>query len=400
LAAVVERAPRPIGWRIASAGACAAAAAGLSYVGLTDASIVAAVGGLTALALMPREAIAHAHEPALALLRTVAGRSAAAERLEGAVAAALEELVRHARASAAVALIRRGDGGLCDAYVWLDGRMSTEELLWQDELAHPLDDGPGAPSPRLPTRLGRPRGWLSRPIVGRGEVCGALLLLEPSARDRGWIGIATGTIAAQVGAAVVGERFDERLARGYMATIESMVNALEAKDPYTAGHSQRVCRYALAIAAELGFPEEQVGELQTGAMLHDIGKIGVGDGVLLKPGRLSDAEFDEIKDHPRRGARIIDAFNRSSTVLAVVFHHHERYDGRGYPAGLRGVDIPLPARIVNAADAFDAMTTSRPYNGEPKTRAEGLAELRRGAGSQFDPRVVEALERALASGAA
>jgi putative nucleotidyltransferase with HDIG domain len=225
-------------------------------------------------------------------------------------------------------------------------------------------------------------------------------VLEPSARDRGWIGVAAGIIAAQVGAAVVGERFDERLARGYMATIETMVNALEAKDPYTAGHSQRVCRYALAIAAELGFPEEEIGDLQTGAMLHDIGKIGVGDGVLLKPGRLSDAEFDEIKDHPRRGARIIDAFNRSSTVLSVVFHHHERYDGRGYPAGLRGVDIPLPARIVNVADAFDAMTTSRPYNGEPKTRAEGLAELRRGAGSQFDPRVVEALEQALSAGRA
>src|SRR5688500_10954265 len=107
MVAVLERAPRPIGWRIASASACAAAAAGLSYVGLADASIGAAVAGLAALALMPREAVARAHEPALALLRIVAGRSAAAERLEGAVSASLEELVRHARASAAVALIRR-----------------------------------------------------------------------------------------------------------------------------------------------------------------------------------------------------------------------------------------------------------------------------------------------------
>jgi putative nucleotidyltransferase with HDIG domain len=183
-----------------------------------------------------------------------------------------------------------------------------------------------------------------------------------------------------------------------MATIEALVHALEAKDPYTAGHSTRVSRYAAAIAAEVGFPEEQLTDLQTGAVLHDLGKIGVGDGVLLKPGRLSDAEYDEIKDHPRRGARIIDAFNRSTTVLSVVFHHHERYDGRGYPAGLRGEDIPLAARIVNVADAFDAMTTSRPYNGEPRTRADGLAELRRGAGTQFDPLIVEALERALSSG--
>jgi len=134
-------------------------------------------------------------------------------------------------------------------------------------------------------------------------------------------------------------------------------------------------------------------ELHTGAILHDIGKIGVGDSVLLKPTRLSEEEFDQIKDHPRCGARIIDAFNRSSIILAVVSHHHERYDGRGYPAGLRGVDIPLPARIVNVADAFDATTTNRPY-GRTKTYAEAMVELQKGAGTQFDPRVVTALARA------
>ncbi|HEY3082446.1 MAG TPA: HD-GYP domain-containing protein [Chloroflexota bacterium] len=384
--------------RRVAAAACAALALGLAHYGFGEASFAAAIVGLAALAFAPAPSVGRAPDPALLMLRAIASRTQSAERLEGAVAATLEELVRHAGGSIALALIRRGEGGLCDAYYWLDGRLGRDELLWQEELAGPFEDGPGAPSPRLPTRLGRPRGWIARPITGRGDVCGALLLLDPPGRNRSWLGVALTVLGSHIGAVTVGERFDERLERGYMATIEAMVHALEAKDPYTAGHSTRVSRYALAIAAELGFPEDELINLQTGAVLHDIGKIGVGDGVLFKPGRLSPEEYDEVKDHPRRGARIIDAFNRSSTVLSIVFHHHERYDGRGYPAGLRGEDIPLPARIVNVADAFDAMTTSRPYNGEPRTRVDGIAELRRGAGTQFDPIMVDALERALSSG--
>ncbi|HEV8633588.1 MAG TPA: HD-GYP domain-containing protein [Chloroflexota bacterium] len=398
MAVLVDRAPRVLRARHVLAAACAALGVGLGYLGFGDAAVAAAVAGLATLALRPSENAGRAGDPGLAMLRAIAGRSQSAERLEGAVAATLEELVRHAGGSIALALIRRGEGGLCDAYYWLDGRLGRDELLWQEELARPLEDGPGAPSPRLPTRLGRPGGWIARPIIGRGDVCGALLLLDPPSRNRSWLGVALTVLGSHVGAVAIGERFDERLERGYMATIEALVNALEAKDPYTAGHSTRVSRYALAIAAEMSLPEEQSVELQTGAVLHDIGKIGIGDGVLFKPGRLSEDEYDEIKDHPRRGARIIDAFNRSSTVLSIVFHHHERYDGRGYPAGLRGVDIPLAARIVNVADAFDAMTTSRPYIGEPRTRVDGIAELRRGAGTQFDPVVVEAFERALSSG--
>jgi putative nucleotidyltransferase with HDIG domain len=395
---LAPRASRRPGPRPVAAAVGAATALALAYHGLGGAALTAAVVVLALLALMPLRRLGRTPDPALAMLRTIASRSAAADRLEGTLATTLEELVRHGGGPIALALIRRGEGRLCDAFYWLDGRLGRDELLWQDDLAGPFEDGPNAPSPRLPTRLGKARGWIARPIVGRGDVVGALLLLDPPARSRGWLGVALTVLGSHVGAVVVGDRFDERLERGYMATIEVLVNALEAKDPYTAGHSTRVSRYALAIAAELGFPEDESTDLQAGAVLHDIGKIGIGDGVLLKPGRLSEAEFDEIKDHPRRGARIIDAFNRSSTVLSVVFHHHERYDGRGYPAGLRGEDIPLAARIVNVADAFDAMTTSRPYAGEPRTRAEGVAELRRGAGSQFDPVVVDALERALSSG--
>ncbi len=374
----------------ATAGALGAASL---IVGSPELGLAAGIGGLAALGIWRRPANDPAAPP-LELLRAIASRTAAAERLDGAIAVALECLVGGGHAAAGVAMIRRNDGGLCDAYLWVDGQLSREDLLWQPELVEPAD---GGPAPRLPIRLGRPRRWLARPIAARGDVHGALIAIEPNAWSLPWLGAALAVVAVHLGAQVLGERLGERLERGYVATIEALIGALEAKDPYTAGHSSRVATYSVAIARELGLDDDLIEELQTGAILHDIGKIGVGDGVLLKPGRLSDAEFAEIKDHPRRGARIIDAFNRSPTVLGIVFHHHERYDGRGYPAGLRGVDIPLPARIVNVADAYDAMTTNRPYN-STKTRAEALSELHRGAGQQFDPDVVRALDAAFAKG--
>jgi putative nucleotidyltransferase with HDIG domain len=361
--------------------------------GSPEIGLAVGVGGLAALGVW-RQPPNDQSTPPLDLLRAIASRAATAQRLEGAVAVALECLVRGGHATAGVAMIRRNEGGLCDVYVWVDGQLSREDLLWQPDLAQAADGG--AP-PRLPVRLGRPRRWLARPIAARGEVLGALIAVEPNAWSLPWLGPALAVVAVHLGAQVLGERLGERVERGYVATIEALIGALEAKDPYTAGHSSRVAAYSVAIARELGLDDDLIDELQTGAILHDIGKIGVGDGVLLKAGRLSDAEFAEIKDHPRRGARIIDAFNRSPTVLGIVFHHHERYDGRGYPAGLRGVDIPLPARIVNVADAYDAMTTNRPYN-STKSRAEALAELQRGAGQQFDPDVVRALDAAFAKG--
>ena len=238
---------------------------------------------------------------------------------------------------------------------------------------------------------------MARPIVSHGESCGVVVVADPASETASWLAQSVAVLGAHLGALVVGERLHERLERGYVATIEALIGTLEAKDPYTAGHSNRVAAHSLAIGAELGVPGSMLPDLHTGAMLHDIGKIGVVDSVLFKPTRLSEDEFDQIKDHPRSGARINDACNRSATVLGIVFHHHERYDGRGYPAGLRGIDIPLAARIVNVADAFDAMTTNRPY-GTTKTHAEATIELQDGAGSQFDPQVVAALIRARGTG--
>jgi putative nucleotidyltransferase with HDIG domain len=384
-------------WPRASAALAALAASGTLAVGLPEPAIAGALVGLGAIALGWRATRPTDADPGLALVRSITGRAASAERLEGTLATTLEGLTVGAGASGAAAIVRRGDSALCDAYSWADGRFVREELLWREELADLSDAASGRGASFLPTRLGRPRRWVARPIVSHGETCGLLAVAEPAGETAAWLGTTVAVLGAHVGALVVGERLHERLERGYVATIEVLIGTLEAKDPYTAGHSNRVATCSVAIAKELGLSEDLLPDLHTGAILHDIGKIGVGDSVLFKPTRLSDDEFDQIKDHPRRGARIIDAFNRSPTVLGIVFHHHERYDGRGYPAGLRGVDIPLPARIVNVADAFDAMTTNRPY-GKTRTPAEATVELQRGAGSQFDPQVVAALVRARENG--
>lgn len=182
--------------------------------------------------------------------------------------------------------------------------------------------------------------------------------------------------------------------RGYMETIEALVNAIEAKDPYTRGHSERVIRYAVATAEEMGLPPEQVEEIRIGAVLHDIGKIGVPESVINKPGRLDDDEWQLMKDHPRTATKIIDSFNRSRDILLMIYHHHEMYDGSGYPTGLRGNDIPLAARILKVADAFEAMTSHRPYQ-KTKTLEQAVQELKEGSGTQFDPLVVSAFIRAL-----
>ncbi|MGH2352790.1 MAG: HD-GYP domain-containing protein, partial [Chloroflexota bacterium] len=174
--------------------------------------------------------------------------------------------------------------------------------------------------------------------------------------------------------------------------VESLVTSVEAKDPYTSGHSKRVCRYSLLIAEALGVTGRELEEIGIGAALHDVGKLGIPEQVLSKPAKLDPAEWELMKSHPKTGAKIIDSFNQSTTVLHIIFHHHERYDGRGYPAGLQGDAIPFPARIVAVADALDAMTSQRSYQAN-RTILDALQEVRRNTGAQFDPQVVDALLR-------
>jgi putative two-component system response regulator len=177
------------------------------------------------------------------------------------------------------------------------------------------------------------------------------------------------------------------------------VRMLEKKDGYTRGHSQRVSRYAVRTAVLLGFTGDTLDEIRLGGELHDIGKIGTRDAVLRKPGPLTPSEFEEIKLHVIEGEEILEPLRRDHPlVLQIVRSHHERIDGSGFPDGLRGHAIPMPARIVAVVDAFDAMTTERTYR-VPVAAREALAELKRMAGVQFDADVVTAFGTALSHGA-
>jgi putative nucleotidyltransferase with HDIG domain len=180
----------------------------------------------------------------------------------------------------------------------------------------------------------------------------------------------------------------------YTGAIRALAAALDARDPYTSGHSDRVSALSVAICKQLNLPAADVEVVRLGALLHDIGKIGVPDDVLRKPGILTPAEFDIIKQHPIIGARMLRSVPFLAPHIPIVELHHERPDGHGYPKGLRGDDIPLDARIVHVADAYDAMTSARAYRGA-RPPVEALRELWRCAGTQFHADIVAALAHAL-----
>ncbi|WP_052947642.1 HD-GYP domain-containing protein [Aneurinibacillus tyrosinisolvens] len=166
--------------------------------------------------------------------------------------------------------------------------------------------------------------------------------------------------------------------------VASLAKAIGSKDSYTLGHSTRVQHYAVALGEELGLNQEDMFTLKFGAMLHDIGKIHIPSSLLNKPGRLTKEEWDQLQEHAVEGARIVGSLKKLTGVRDIILYHHEKYDGHGYPRGLKGDEIPFLAAIVNVADSFDAMTTSRTYN-KPKTVEEGIAELERCSGTQFHP---------------
>jgi len=190
---------------------------------------------------------------------------------------------------------------------------------------------------------------------------------------------------------------------GILSTIYALAATVDAKDHYTYGHSKKVSKYATGIAEALGYSQERIATLRAAALLHDIGKIGVSDRVLMKAGPLSDEDWEPIRSHPKLGVAILKHVESLSGCLAAIQYHHERYDGTGYPAGLKGENIPLDARIMAVADSFDAMTSLRPYRQGKFTQEQALAELKRCAGAQFDPKIIEVFvalsERQLASSA-
>jgi putative two-component system response regulator len=179
--------------------------------------------------------------------------------------------------------------------------------------------------------------------------------------------------------------------------LRSLAVAIETRDDYTGGHVERVARYAAATGRELGLSGDDLRALWVGALLHDVGKIGVSDAILRKPAALTEAEYAEMKRHPEIGARMMEGSSFLRPGLPAVLHHQERWDGSGYPYGLRGEHISLHGRIVAVVDSYDAIVSSRPYRGAG-TCDQALEEIRACAGSHFDPRVVEAFLRAAAKG--
>lgn len=178
------------------------------------------------------------------------------------------------------------------------------------------------------------------------------------------------------------------LERNLEAMVHTLVKTVEAKDPYTAGHSERVMAYALWIAETMGLPQEERNDLKVGCLMHDIGKIGIPDSILTKPDKLTDAEFRLVKEHPTIGARILEGIPTFAGCIPVVRDHHERLNGRGYPNGLSGDDLPMIVRIASVADAFDAMTSSRAYR-QGMSAEEALKQLQADVMSgAFDPEVV------------
>jgi putative nucleotidyltransferase with HDIG domain len=187
-------------------------------------------------------------------------------------------------------------------------------------------------------------------------------------------------------------RQQHRMERISTATLEALVNALEAKDPYLRGHSARVADLSANVAMELGLPEDEVERVRMAGRLHDLGKIGTRDAVVNKEGPLTAEEFEHVKQHVIIGAQILAPLTHLGDVVQMVKSHHERYDGTGYPDGLRGEEIPPGGRVIAAAEVYDALTTSRPYQEKmtPEQAVERMADL---SGTVLDPRVYDALVR-------
>ena len=180
----------------------------------------------------------------------------------------------------------------------------------------------------------------------------------------------------------------EKLEKAYLDSIETLRYTVEAKDPYTKGHSDRVSEYSVLLGKHLGLPEEDLKTLKVGGLFHDIGKIGIPDSILLKESKLTDDEYSQIKNHPSIGAHILCNAEAFKDIIPIVKHHHEKFDGTGYPGKLKGNDIPYFARIAAIADTFDAMTSKRTYRDSLPIDVV-KAEIERCSGTQFDPELAK-----------
>lgn len=197
-------------------------------------------------------------------------------------------------------------------------------------------------------------------------------------------------LAGPAAIAIRNAQYLRMVEQAYEETLISLANAIEMRDHYTVGHTWRVTNFAMEIARELGWPAERLKEVQMGGVLHDIGKLAVDDAILRKPERLTEDEYAKMKIHPERGAQLLQDVKSLHPLIPYCLYHHERYDGKGYPFGMKGEEIPIEGRILSVADTFDAMTSNRPYRKgmDPEI---AIAEMEKGIGTQFDPACAAAL---------
>jgi len=206
-----------------------------------------------------------------------------------------------------------------------------------------------------------------------------------------------GIFASEVSSALQKANLYEEINKLFLSTVEALATAIDAKDPYTYGHSRRVAELSVAISTELGLPKDRVRKLELASLLHDIGKIGTPESILRKPGMLKPEEYEKIKEHPAKGEEILSMIAEFKEIVTWIRHHHEWYDGKGYPDRIAAEQIPIEARILAVADSYDAMTSDRPYRkGMPSDTVLNIME--QFSRSQFDPVILEAFERCLLQG--
>jgi len=243
------------------------------------------------------------------------------------------------------------------------------------------------------------RSYISYPLISRDETIGLMNLVYTSPfsyvspGQKRMISL----LVSYAANAVENNYLDKNLRNSYFQTIKTLANAVEARDRYTAGHTDRVYRLARIIAGEMGWSRQKLAELRTGCILHDIGKIGVPDSVLNKPGRLTDYERNIMMKHPELGAKILHGIPFLKPALPYIIAHHEMYDGSGYPNGLKGKDIPIEGRLLAVVDTYDAITSDRPYR-DRRDPQVALDELIKFKGTQFDPEIVDVFLKAYDDG--
>ncbi|MGB4592624.1 MAG: HD domain-containing phosphohydrolase [Coriobacteriia bacterium] len=265
---------------------------------------------------------------------------------------------------------------------------------WVIRESRPLIFNPPRDSQEASTRVDSVSGALAAlcvPLISGEGTIGAITVGSRDASQRFTSDDVRllATIANHVTIAIGNIDLFSSLQDAYLATVRALAAAVDAKDPYTRGHSDRVAQFALVIGESMNLSLEQRTALEMAAYLHDIGKIGIPEEILLKPGKLSDEEMGQMRHHPLIGANILKPIAFPWPIAPVVRHHHEHYDGRGYPAGLKGEEIPMLARVLTVADAYEAMIADRPYR-RGRSEQDAVLELRRCSGSHFDPRVVDA----------